>query len=147
FNPSVDYVFSMKQFNQGQLHRLNNEVAQFFPGGKGINVSRVLKELGYTTVATGFVGGFTGHYINAALESENILTNFVTLKTPTRMNLKMKTGQIETEINGEGPVVTEDELNQLSHKIMQLNHGDYLILSGSRQGSIPFDFYHEILQE
>lgn len=145
-NPSVDYVFTMNELKPGGLHRLNENDGQFFPGGKGINVSRVLKNLGHTSVATGFIAGFTGQYIETELNAKEILTNFIQLNGTTRLNIKMKTDEIETEINGSGPVVTRADLNALNNKLQQVNHGDYFILSGSKPESIPFEFYHSVLE-
>lgn len=96
-NPSVDYIVQVEHFELGGLNRSVMDTK--FPGGKGINVSRVMKRLGVDSTALGFLGGFTGSYIENFLKAEGILTDFVQVSGDTRINIKLKSG-VETEING-----------------------------------------------
>lgn len=142
FNPSVDYQIHAQEIHLGELNRINDTA--FYPGGKGINVSRVLQELGVSSVALGFAGGFTGEFIKQSLESKDIQTAFVSHEGQTRINVKMKTDKEETEINGAGAEITEAEQTTLLEKLKQLEQGDYLIISGSRPNTVPFEFYERI---
>lgn len=142
FNPSVDYQMHAAHIQLGELNRINQTA--FYPGGKGINVSRVLKELGDSSVALGFAGGFTGEFITQSLEEKGIQTAFISLGEPTRVNIKMKTDKEETEMNGPGAHIKEEEMEALLENLEDLESGDYLILSGSRPESIPFEFYEKI---
>ncbi|EEM15940.1 1-phosphofructokinase [Bacillus pseudomycoides DSM 12442] len=114
-----------------------------FPGGKGINVSRVLHRMGIDNTALGFIGGFTGQFIEDVLKSEGVRTNFVHVDGDSRINVKIK-GQEETELNGQGPVITDEQLGQLMNKIENMQAGDYLVLAGSIPASIPKTFYETI---
>jgi 1-phosphofructokinase len=113
-NPSVDYIVELEGFQVGELNRTTKEAK--FPGGKGINVSRVLKELGIKSKALGFNGGFTGKYIDEYLQNEEIATDFVKVQEDSRINIKLKTGQ-ETEINAKGPKISDEDFLQLKKKI------------------------------
>jgi 1-phosphofructokinase len=115
-NPSVDYIVKLDSFQIGELNRTVDEAK--FPGGKGINVSRVLNQFGTRSKALGFVGGFTGTYIEQYLQKEMIDTDFVHVDEDTRINVKLKTGQ-ESEINAKGPKITEQNFGLLQQKIMQ----------------------------
>ena len=116
-----------------------------FPGGKGINVSRVLNQLGADNTAIGFLGGFTGRYIDEMLGKEGIRTDFVNIADDTRINVKLKHGD-ETEINGLGPIIREEETNELLHKLSQLQAGDIVVLSGSVPPSLGPDFYGLLIE-
>ncbi|MFH7820485.1 1-phosphofructokinase [Neobacillus thermocopriae] len=142
-NPSVDYIVQVEHFQLGKLNRTKSEAK--FPGGKGINVSRVLKQLDIPSKALGFVGGFTGTYIKQFLENENILTGFIRVKEDTRINIKLKTGQ-ETEINANGPSISEGDFNALKKQIKQLKTNDILVLAGSIPGSLPKTTYVELVE-
>lgn len=137
-NPSVDYVMKLSDLEVGGLNRSSD--VQYYPGGKGINVSQVLKELGVATMATGFIGGFSGSFIKDSLEEKTIDTNFIFVEEPTRINVKLKTGE-ETDINGAGPVISDDKLQALISILDQYGEGDTLVLAGSIPASVPADVY------
>jgi 1-phosphofructokinase len=139
-NPSVDYIMELDQFTKGGLNRSTEENA--LPGGKGINVSRVLHILGVKSTALGFAGGFTGEYIKQFLRKENIETDFVQVDEMSRINVKIKS-EDETEINGNGPSIYKQQLDQLKNIISNLSEGDTLVLAGSIPASVPKSFYQE----
>lgn len=141
-NPSVDYQIDTDQITLGDLNRVRDTA--FYPGGKGINVSRVLKNLGTESVALGFIGGFTGAFITNSLKDAGIYTGFMEHDEPTRVNVKVKATSSETEINGSGANIPEALRQNLLKKIGQLTADDFLIVSGSRPPSIPFSFYKDI---
>ncbi len=114
-----------------------------FPGGKGINVSRVLHRLGVENVALGFTGGFTGRFIKDVLQTEGVITNFIQVSEDTRINVKIK-GREETELNGQGPSVTKEQFEQLMKQIESMEQGDCVVLAGSVPASIPTTFYESI---
>ncbi|ACJ33843.1 Fructose-1-phosphate kinase [Anoxybacillus flavithermus WK1] len=143
-NPSVDYVVEAQQIELGKLNRATK--TSYFPGGKGINVSRVLKRLHIHNIALGFIGGFTGQFIADELKREHILTDFITVRGQTRLNIKLK-GERETEINGEGPVISDEHKEALIDKIKQLKKGDILVLAGSLPPSIDDTFYVMMMEE
>lgn len=142
-NPSVDYVMKVDDFRIGELNRATHTV--IFPGGKGINVSRVLKRLGVDNTALGFIGGFTGAFIEQALNRENIRFDFVKVPGDTRINIKLKSGE-ETEINGQGPTIFPEFADELMRKIQSLQPDDVLVLAGSIPSSLPSDFYGKIVK-
>lgn len=142
-NPSVDYIVELENVAIGELNRTVNETK--FPGGKGINVSRVLKRMGVTSNALGFIGGFTGDYILNYLQKEEIETDFVRVKEDTRINVKLKTEK-ETEINANGPVITTEYFSELKEKIRSLTSADTLVLAGSIPSSMPSNTYEEIVK-
>lgn len=142
-NPSVDYIVEAEDIQLGILNRTSNETK--LPGGKGINVSRVLRSLGVESKATGFIGGFTGRYVEEFLKREGVQTNFVNVTGDTRINIKLKAGT-ETEINARGPEISTDAIDSLKKQIMQLGSSDYLILAGSIPSSMPDSIYEEIVQ-
>ncbi|MTH52806.1 1-phosphofructokinase [Bacillus mangrovi] len=140
-NPSIDYLIQVDDFKLGALNRAGR--TQFFPGGKGINVSRVLKRFDTESTAIGFAGGFTGEYIQNFLQKENITADFTEVSDDTRINVKLKTG-IETEINGAGPEIPAEQQEQLIDKVRQLEKGDLLVLAGSIPSSLPAHFYSRL---
>jgi 1-phosphofructokinase len=140
-NPSVDYIMELDSFQKGGLNRSDKESA--FPGGKGINVSRVLHVLNVESVALGFAGGFTGEYIKQFLNKEKIQTDFVEVEEASRINVKVKSDD-ETEINGSGPSIREPHIQQLLQQISSLTEEDMIVLAGSIPGSVPKSFYQEI---
>lgn len=142
-NPSIDYFVELERFTVGKTNRISREAKQ--PGGKGINVSRVLQRLGADNQAFGFIGGFTGAYIQDTLRKENISTDFIPVAGDTRINIKLRVDK-ETEINGLGPKVDEEEIRLLFTKLDGLAAGDVLVLSGSVPGSLPADFYARIAE-
>lgn len=143
-NPSIDFIVEVDDFKTGHLNRIDRESK--FPGGKGINVSRVLNTIGVPSKALGFLGGFTGGFIQNTLESEGIHTEFVKVEGDSRINIKLKTGE-ETEINGQGPTLTEKNIQDLFNKLEALQEGDILILSGSIPPSLPKTFYSDLTRE
>ncbi|PLR66061.1 1-phosphofructokinase [Bacillus sp. UMB0893] len=140
-NPSIDYVVKVNNFKEGHLNR--TESANVYPGGKGINVSRVLKRLGTENTALGFAGGFTGQFIKEFLSSEGITHDFIDVSDLTRINVKLKSNE-ETEINGQGPVITEEQKSKLLQKIDSLNADDVLVLAGSIPSALEENFYEKI---
>lgn len=144
FNPAIDYVVKLPQLCPGTINRNTAEDYQF--GGKGINVSCVLKELGVESVALGFVAGFTGEGLEKGLQEQGIATRFVHVKEGmTRINVKIKAAQ-ETEINGIGPVITPEDMAAMYEQLNVLQPGDVLVLSGSIPGCLPDDTYQRILE-
>ena len=137
-NPSIDYLVEVENFQIGSVNR--SSLDEKYPGGKGINVSRVLKRIGNDTTVLGFVGGQTGEYIKACLSKEEIYTNFTEVNGDTRINIKLKTG-IETEINSQGPEISKESYQQLLSLIGDLQTEDTLVLSGSIPKSLPKDVY------
>jgi len=124
------------------LNRMKRDLK--LPGGKGINVSRVLKQLGVQNKAMGFLGGFTGRYIEDWLHEESISSDFVFVSDDTRINIKLKHGE-ETEINGVGPAILVPEADALLQKLAALNAEDVVILSGSVPPSLGADFYDKLI--
>ncbi len=144
FNPSVDYVVGVDDFQQGKINRLKSEYK--YPGGKGINVSRVLNNLDIKSKALGFIGGFTGEFIKTSLEKEGIDTDFIQVQEDTRINVKLKSNE-ETEINGAGPDIDEEALNILFNMLEELGSEDYLVLAGNVQKTLPRDIYAQIQEK
>lgn len=142
-NPSVDYIVESDKFVLGELNRSKKETK--LPGGKGINVSRVLRSMGVESKAIGFLGGFTGRYIEEFLNREGIYTGFVKVEGDTRINIKLK-ADTETEINARGPEVSVLSVGLLKEQIKLLGSGDFLILAGSIPTSMPKTIYEEIVQ-
>ena len=143
FNPALDYVVRMDGFRAGDINRTQSEDVQF--GGKGINVSTVLRNLGVENVALGFLAGFTGQALEHGLQEGGIHTDFIWLPNGlTRINVKIKAGE-ETEINGRGPAIPAAALEELFGKLDRLKDGDVLDLSGSIPASLPDDIYQKIL--
>jgi 1-phosphofructokinase len=142
-NPSLDYIVEVDQVTLGELNRTKNETK--FPGGKGINVSQVLKRLDVDSRALGFLGGFTGDYIEEFLTSHGINTDFVKVDEDTRINIKLKSEK-ETEINAKGPNITEENLEALKGKIRELTSEDILVLAGSIPSTMPESTYEELVK-
>ncbi|MDY2788532.1 MAG: 1-phosphofructokinase [Atopobium sp.] len=143
FNPALDYVVRLDALAPGKINRVNYE--NVMPGGKGINVSIVLGNLGHTSCALGFIAGFTGNALEQLVSAHGCKTQFIRTQTGmTRINVKIKAGE-ETEINGIGPHITPDELQQLFDQLDQLVAGDMLIISGSVPSVLPSDMYEQIM--
>lgn len=143
FNPAIDYIVHTGTMQVGQVNRSQGEELYF--GGKGINVSFVLHELGLPSKALGFVAGFTGAAIEAGIQEQGIATDFVHLDSGfSRINIKIKSGE-ETELNGQGPNISEAAVAELFEKLNQLQDGDILILAGSIPNTMPADSYEKIL--
>lgn len=144
FNPAIDYVVHMEEVKVGETNRTNGE--EIYYGGKGINVSMVLKELDMQSRALGFLAGFTGRAIEEGLLKKGINTDFVQLENGfSRINVKIKS-QKETELNGQGPMIDEDALNKLYHKLDRIQDGDTLVLAGSIPNTLPPQIYENILE-
>lgn len=144
FNPAIDYVVHTDDMKTGSVNRSSKEEIYF--GGKGINVSWVLSELGIKSKALGFVAGFTGKAIEDGIKAKGIETDFVHLeKGFSRINVKIKSSE-ETELNGQGPVITDEAIKELYSKLDKLENGDTLILAGSIPNTLPSDIYEKILE-
>ncbi len=145
FNPSLDYIVSVKDFELGKTNRTTQE--QMLAGGKGINVSMVLKNLGIENVALGFTAGFTGKEIERMAKESGLKCDFITLDNGfSRINVKMKDFD-GTEINGKGPVISEEAVNQLMEQLKVLKNGDMLVLAGSIPSSMNSSIYRDIMSE
>ena len=142
-NPAIDYVIKVDNFETGIVNRTKQE--NMFFGGKGINVSNVLKTLGEKSTALGFIAGFTGKAIKEGLEAKGLKTDFVEVAGLSRINVKMKSDN-ETEINGMGPQIKDAQVQALLGKLDNLKDGDILVLSGSIPGSMPDDIYEKIME-
>ena len=135
---------TVDHFVAGQINRTADEL--IYPGGKGINVSIVLRNLGYDNTALGFLAGFTGREIQRLLEEMGVRTDFIHVATGTsRINLKMRSDQ-ETEINGRGPVISDANIAKLYHQLDRLQEGDVLALSGSIPSSMPETIHMDIMK-
>lgn len=126
-NPSIDYIVQLDKLTLGEVNRMDYD--NKLPGGKGINVSRILKELGHDNIAWGFLGGFTGNFVKEELEKVGLKTDFTPIAADTRINVKIK-AQNETEINGQGPKLTEEEISAFTEKFDYLTSDDVVILLG-----------------
>ena len=144
FNPAVDYIVHTKELIPGATNRSDSEEIYF--GGKGINVSIVLSELGVKSKALGFAAGFTGEAIEKGVAEKGIDAEFVHLSEGfSRINVKIKSGE-ETELNGQGPKITDEAIAELFAKLDEIQDGDTLVLAGSIPSSLPADIYERILE-
>ena len=144
FNPSLDYIVDVSEFNTGVVNRTTGE--KIFPGGKGINVSIVLKNLGSQSTALGFTAGFTGNEIERLLEEKGVDTDFISVSDGvSRINVKLRSDE-ETEINGQGPGISEDNINELYSKLDKLDENDVLVLAGSIPDVMPSSMYMDIMK-
>lgn len=144
FNPAIDYIVHTEEMKLGETNRSEHEEMYF--GGKGINVSIVLRELGIASKALGFTAGFTGEAIEKGLIDMGIDTDFVRLDSGnSRINVKIKAAE-ETELNGQGPHIDDKAISALYEKLDKLTDGDTLILAGSIPSSLPSDIYQRILE-
>ncbi|WP_338434087.1 1-phosphofructokinase [Ligilactobacillus saerimneri] len=142
-NPSIDYIVQLPELHLGLVNRMAYD--NKLPGGKGINVSRILRELGHDSVAWGFMGGFTGRFITDALEKDGLKTDFTPVAADTRINVKIKAEE-ETEINGKGPAVTPAEIATFKEKFAHLTADDVVIFAGSLVPNLDDDFYFELIK-
>lgn len=144
FNPAIDYIVHVDEMKLGMTNRTEREDIHL--GGKGINVSTVLKNLGVENTALGFVAGYTGEAIEQGLAALGISTDFIRLpQGTTRINVKIK-GKQETEINGRGPDIPAEAVEQLLQKLEQVADGDVVVLAGSIPVCLPDDTYEQILK-
>lgn len=142
-NPAIDYVVGVDDFKEGQLNKTNRE--NIYAGGKGINVSTVLRNLGLESVALGFVAGKTGEMLTAMLREDGLKTDFVNATSGmTRINIKLSNKGKETEINGMGPVITNEDIDRLYEQLSAITDDDILIMSGSIPASMSRSTYTDI---
>lgn len=145
FNPSLDYIVNVEHFTCGIVNRTTKEI--IYAGGKGINVSMVLKNLGYESTALGFLAGFTGEKIQNLLQEKGVCTDFIHVSEGiSRINVKLRSEE-ETEINGLGPKMTSEDVKKLYEKLEKLQDGDTLILAGSIPDSLPESMYMDIMKK
>lgn len=144
-NPAIDLVVQIPHIDLGETNRMDR--AYYLPGGKGINVSRLLHNLGMESLALGYIAGFSGREIDRILREEmDITTDFIEVSRGfTRINLKIKAGE-ETEINGLGPDIGPEEVQALYDRLDRVKSGDFLFLSGSIPASLGKDFYQKIME-
>lgn len=144
FNPSLDYIVEVKDFQLGMTNR--TEAEKLLPGGKGINISIVLKNLGIENTALGFVAGFTGEELEKRVKELGVKAEFIRVSRGiSRINLKLQSVE-GTEINGAGPEISKEEVEKLVESLQQLQEGDVLCLAGSIPKSMPGNIYQSILQ-
>lgn len=143
FNPSLDYIVTVKELKLGAVNRTASEL--MFPGGKGINVSIVLKNLGINSTALGFISGFTGKEIKRRAREYGFLEEFIELQNGwSRINMKIRAEE-ESEINGQGPVIDEKAVEMLCRRLDQLEQDDILVLAGSIPNTMPDTIYSNIM--
>lgn len=144
FNPALDYTLGVEKFTSGMTNRSDSE--QLLPGGKGLNVSTILNNLGIPNIALGFIAGFAGSEIKRRFEYSGGKTDFTELEHgESRINVKIRSDS-ETEINTSGPLIDKASLNELILKINKLQAGDILVLSGSIPPSVPDSIYSDIMR-
>ncbi len=144
FNPSLDYIVSVDNLTLGMVNRTNKEIMN--PGGKGINVSLVLRNLGCDSIALGFQAGFTGREIVRLMEEQNIKSDFIEVGPGiSRINVKVRSNE-ESEINGMGPGIADADIQKLYEKLDQLKEGDTLVLAGSIPSVMPGTMYSDIME-
>ena len=144
FNPSLDYIVTVDNFTTGRVNRTTTEF--MYPGGKGINVSIVLKNLGYDNIALGFEAGFTGEEIIRRISDMGIIHDFIHVDNGlSRINVKIRSDN-ESEINGQGPAIEADHINKLYQRLDKLKNGDVLVLAGSIPTVMPDSMYMDIMK-
>ncbi|MCI8956044.1 MAG: 1-phosphofructokinase [Eubacterium sp.] len=144
FNPSLDYIVNVDNFKLGRVNRTTKEI--IYAGGKGINVSMVLKNLGFDSTALGFLAGFTGKEICRLMEEQGVNADFIEVKEGiSRINLKLRSNE-ESEINGQGPDIKEKDIKSLYEKLDKLQYGDVLVLAGSIPSVMPQSMYMDIMK-
>lgn len=144
FNPALDYIMTIDKLDVGMVNRSKSE--KILPGGKGINVSLVLTNLGVENTALGFLAGFIGKNIEDIISAHGCNTDFVYLREGlSRINVKLM-GTPETEINGNGPYISGEDVKALYGKLDKLTSGDVLVLAGSIPNSLPANIYSDIMK-
>ena len=141
-NPSIDFIVRLDHLELGSVNRMTSD--DKFAGGKGINVSRILQRLDVDNTATGFIGGFTGRFVENGLIAEGIKTNFVQVSEDTRINVKIKAGE-ETEINGAGPKISDEKLEELKAILAGLSSEDTVVFAGSAPSSLGNQVYNMLI--
>lgn len=146
-NPSIDYVLQLKNLNTGEVNRTQSDVK--LPGGKGINVSRIMKELNIDSTALGFVGGATGSMFEELLSQHSLKTSFTRVKEDTRINVKVNAIEQneETEINGTGPFVSDEEQTNFMDNLNEIGKGDIVVMAGSLSKNLNTNFYLDIAEK
>ena len=148
FNPALDYITQVENFKIGEINRTKKET--ILPGGKGLNVSIVLKNLGIENTALGFIAGFTGEELIKKLEEKGIRTDFVKVEEGfTRINVKISsTSKVEeTALNGIGPQITQKDIEELYKKLDKVTTQDIIVISGSISKNLNKNIYKEICKE
>lgn len=144
FNPSLDYIVTVPDFTCGRVNRTEKEI--IYPGGKGINVSMVLKNLGFENTALGFYAGFTGEELRRLLEQRGVHAQLIPVERGmTRINVKLR-GRQETEINGQGPAIGKTDIETLYARLERLGEGDILVMAGSIPDVMPQTIYMDIMR-
>ena len=141
-NPSIDFIVRLDHLELGSVNRMTSD--DKFAGGKGINVSRILQRLDVDNTATGFIGGFTGRFVENGLIAEGIKTNFVQVSEDTRINGKIKADE-ETEINGAGPKISDEKLEELKAILAGLSSEDTVVFAGSAPSSLGNQVYNTLI--
>lgn len=141
-NPSIDFIVRLDHLELGSVNRMTSD--DKFAGGKGINVSRILQRLDVDNTATGFIGGFTGRFVEDGLTAEGIKTSFVQVSEDTRINVKIKAGE-ETEINGAGPKISDEKLEELKAILAGLSSEDTVVFAGSAPSSLGNQVYNTLI--
>lgn len=143
-NPSIDYIMRFDSFEDGATIRATGD--EKYPGGKGIMVSKILKNLGQDSINLGFVGGFIGEYIANSIKELGLKENFVRIKDDSRINVKLKYDK-ETEINARGPKIEKEDLEKFFDILGQVKKDDTIIISGSLPYSLDDDFYKKVIEK
>ncbi len=144
FNPSLDYIVDVDHLRLGSVSRTTHEI--IYPGGKGVNVSIVLKNLGFDNTALGFLAGFTGEEIRDRMQKAGINADFITVREGiSRINVKIRSDE-ESEINGMGPMIGSADIEKLYQKLDALTEGDILVLAGSIPSVMPETMYSDIMR-
>lgn len=144
FSPSLDYIVTVEKLTLGRVNRTENEI--IFPGGKGINVSIVLKNLGVESTVLGFIAGFTGEKIRKELSALGCKDAFIEIEHGwSRINMKVRSDE-ESEINGQGPVIDAQAMKELYAQLDKLEEDDILVLAGSIPNTMPSTVYSDIME-
>lgn len=145
FTPALDYYVRCDDFSIGNTNRTQNEVVH--AGGKGINVSAMLKNLGIRSVAMGCIAGFTGETLNSMIKGYGVSTDFVKVEGTSRINVKLMSDGVESELNGQGPIISASSIAKILAKIKRLEEGSTVVFAGVLPACMPPDAYKEILEE
>lgn len=142
FSPSIDYIPYVENFQLNELNRASK--VSYYPGGKGINISRVLSRIDCETTALGFLGGFTGRYIQDFLDADQVRNNFISIEDATRINVKIKSSK-ETELNGPSPKLTKENIAQLLFLLkQQIKSDDWIVVSGTVPSEVTTEFFEQL---
>ncbi len=144
FNPSIDYIIHINSIKMENINR--SEYEEFYPGGKGINVSIVLKNLGFESKILGFIAGFSGMEIENMLNKYGCDNEFIRVSGYSRINVKIRGDEKEFDINGQGPHIDAEDIEKLFYILKSVNEGDFIVLAGSIPNTLPRDIYENILK-